>query len=95
MKQRLLSSILAVAALGISLSVQAHDPKEHMKDAEKPNCDAMKGMDHSKMDQTDPVMQAMMKQCAKDMNHNDGDHSTNHEDHHRANSEAQHTEHQH
>lgn len=46
-------------------SVHAHDLKEHMKDGEKPDCAALTDGDHARMDANDPVMQAMMKQCAK------------------------------
>lgn len=99
MKLKLLSPVLVLAALGVAFSAQAHDPKEHMKDAENPNCAAMKDMDHSKMDMNDPVMQAMMKQCMKDMHHGNGDHSKSHEDasedDHKKASEEQHSEHQH
>lgn len=70
MKRKILSSVLVLAALGVAISAQAHDPKEHMKDAKKPDCTAMKNMDHSKMDKNDPVMQAMMKQCMKEIDQN-------------------------
>ena len=50
MKIKLLSPVLVLTALGVTFSAQAHDPKEHMKDAENPNCATMKDMDHSKMD---------------------------------------------
>ena len=50
MKGKHFSSLIALTTLAIAFSVQAHDPKEHMKDAEKPDCAAMKNMDHSKMD---------------------------------------------
>ncbi|WP_339900450.1 hypothetical protein [uncultured Gilvimarinus sp.] len=63
MKIRLIPQAIAVIAIVSSLSAQAHDPKEHMKDAEKPDCAAMKNMDHSKMDHDDPVMKAMMEKC--------------------------------
>lgn len=99
MKLKLLSTVLVLAALGVTFSAQAHDPKEHMKDAENPNCAAMKDMDHSKMDMNDPVMQAMMKQCMKDMHHDDDSHAMNHDDAsddgHKEGSDEQHSEHQH
>ena len=57
-------------------SARAHDPALHTKKAEKPKCEAMKNMDHSKMDMNDPVMMAMMKKCMSEKpnesNHNDG-----------------------
>jgi hypothetical protein len=73
MKIQHFAKIIGFAALGIAFSAQAHDPKEHMKDAEDPNCAAMKTMDHSKMDMNDPVMQAMMEQCTEDMHHNESE----------------------
>ncbi len=44
-------------------SVNAHDPSEHTAKREKPKCEVMKNMDHSKMDGSDPIMMAMMKKC--------------------------------
>ena len=96
MKRKLLSPVLVLAALGVTFSAQAHDPKEHMKDAENPNCAAMKDMDHSKMDMSDPVMQAMMKQCMKDMHHGDDSHTMGHDDaSDDDHQDEQHSEHQH
>jgi hypothetical protein len=63
-----------------------------MKDAEKPDCAAMKNMDHSKMDMSDPMMQAMMKQCMSEMNH---DMSTSNVAPDETQSEQQKSEHQH
>lgn len=61
-------------ALLASNYVVAHSPELHKKDnAEKPNCEAMNTMDHSKIDMSDPVMQAMMKQCMTE-NHRDDTH---------------------
>ncbi len=65
--------IILLAALGLTLTVQAHSPKEHMTDAEQPNCKSMSNMDHTKMDTNDPVMQAMMKQCMKGMHPNESE----------------------
>ena len=66
----LLVSLFSIA------SVHAHDPSEHKTKREKPKCEAMKNMDHSKMDMNDPVMMAMMKKCMSEKpnesNHNDG-----------------------
>jgi hypothetical protein len=45
----------------ISSTSFSHDPSEHMKTNEKPNC---AGIDRSKMNMDDPVAQAMMKQCS-------------------------------
>ena len=62
MKIKSLSFAITFSALIYGLSAQAHEPKEHMKDGQKPDCAAMGNMDQSKMDMNDPVMQAMMKQ---------------------------------
>ena len=67
MRSKFITMSIAISMLAFTLSAQAHDPKEHMKNAEKPDCAAMENMDHSKMDMNDPVMQAMMKQCMGDM----------------------------
>ena len=72
-------TLFSITALGSV--AQAHDPKEHMKDAEKPNCKAMKDMDHSKMDMNDPVMQAMMKKCMESMHGDDEASETSPGDH--------------
>ena len=67
MRSKFITLSIAISTLAFTLSAQAHDPKEHMNNAEKPDCAAMENMDHSKMDMSDPVMQAMMKQCMGDM----------------------------
>jgi hypothetical protein len=55
------------------VSALAHDREEHMEKSEKLDCSAMEKMDHSKMDMNDPVMQAMMKKCMNQMNHEKDD----------------------
>jgi len=72
MRSKFITLSIAISMLAFTLSAQAHDPKEHMDNAEKPDCAAMENMDHSKMDMNDPVMQAMMKQCMGDMEGMDG-----------------------
>ena len=97
MNMKTLATVIVLSTLGIAFSAQAHDPKEHMKDAEKPDCAAMKNMDHSKMDMNDPVMQAMMKQCMNDMHHNEAKKDqaqANHQDNEKISGE-QHSEHKH
>ena len=86
MKRQTLSYFVALPALLLALSAQAHDPKEHMKESQAPDCAAMKDMDHSKMDMKDPVMQAMMKKCMKAM-HKDEEGS------HEAHGDKGHTDH--
>lgn len=63
MNTKTLTFIIALSTSVFALSAHAHDPKEHMENAEKPDCTAMENMDHSKMDMQDPITQAMMKQC--------------------------------
>jgi uncharacterized protein involved in copper resistance len=65
---------LSILALSLSIPLAyAHDPKEHAKEAAAakagPNCAAMKDMDHSKMDPSDPVMKAMMAKCGAAPDH--------------------------
>jgi hypothetical protein len=69
MKNKQLSVLVAVPALMLAFSAQAHSEKEHMKTAENPDCAAMSTMDHSKMDMNDPVLMAMMQQCMSSMQH--------------------------
>lgn len=68
-----LSVLTLATTAAFAFSAQAHDPKEHMTDAEKPDCAAMKDMDHSKMDMNDPVTMAMMKKCMNSSEHDDHD----------------------
>ena len=56
----ILTVIFAFSFIGNAL---AHDPKLHKATDEKPNCEAMKDMDHTEMDIDDPVMRAMMAKC--------------------------------
>lgn len=66
---------LIVPFLTLAVTAQAHDPALHKKTAEAPNCAAMKGMDHSKMNKDDPVMQAMMQKCMQQMHDEQADNS--------------------
>ena len=63
------SLTLAAAVFAFAPGAFAHDPAEHAKEAAAakagPNCEAMKTMDHSKMDPNDPVMKAMMTKCGQ------------------------------
>ena len=87
---------LAVPGLLLGFSAQAHEPEKHMKEAEKPECAAMKTMDPSKMDRDDPVMQAMMQKCMDEMHQEEAGPEDSHADHSRhddnghANSPAEH-----
>jgi hypothetical protein len=71
MEKKAITFAIALSTLAFTLPAQAHDPSEHTKDAESPNCAAIKNMDHSKMDMKDPVVQAIMKQCMKDGHHDE------------------------
>ena len=81
MKNLIITILTLFSIMALVSTAQAHDPKEHMKDAEKPNCAAMKDMDQSKMDMNDPVTQAMMKQCMESMHADDGASETSPGDH--------------
>ena len=63
MKNKQFNTLLFFDGIIFMGSVQAHDPSEHTNQMEKPKCEAMKNMDHSKMEANDPVMIAMMKKC--------------------------------
>ena len=93
-----LPALLAVTAtLAIPFAAEAHDPREHLKDAESPNCIAMRDMEHGKMDADDPVMQAMMKQCMDELHHDDeqGDAPEEAEPPESRGSDSKHSVHQH
>ncbi|MBG57798.1 MAG: hypothetical protein CMK46_05855 [Porticoccus sp.] len=83
MKRKILywQATLVVPALVLAFSVQAHEPEKHMKEAEKPECAAMKTMDPSKMDRDDPVMQAMMQKCMDEMHQEESRPDGSHADH--------------
>ena len=55
-------ALVLIPTLTLSISASAHDPKLHVKKAEKADCSKM---DHSKMDMKDVVAVAMMKKCMK------------------------------
>lgn len=59
---------LAAALLTVAQTAFAHDPAEHAKEAAAakagPDCAAMQGMDHSKLDTKDPVTLALMAKCS-------------------------------
>ncbi len=78
MKRQYLAYFVALPAILLALSAHAHEPREHMKEAQVPDCAAMKDMDHSKMDMKDPVLQAMMQKCMKTMHPDEED---SHESH--------------
>ncbi|WP_028877587.1 hypothetical protein [Teredinibacter turnerae] len=67
-----------IACLFLAANVAAHEQEDMANTAEKPDCKKMAAMDHSKMKMDDPVMQAMMKQCAEAAKgqHNHAQHGT-------------------
>ncbi len=67
MKTKLVIQSAALLVMASSFIAAAHDPKEHSTNNEKPDCNAMKGMDHSTMDMNNPVVLAMMQQCQEEM----------------------------
>jgi hypothetical protein len=70
MKTKLI--VLMISLLVSNLAV-AHDPKEHAKESEAPDCQILASMDHEKMDMDDPVMQAMYARCKMTMTDHLGD----------------------
>jgi len=69
MKKLIFTLLIAAPLLTISFASKAHDPKMHMKKAEKANCGALVKMKNGneKMDMSDPIMIAMMKKCEKQL----------------------------
>lgn len=63
MKTNKLILALIMLTASYSLTVNAHDPKEHAKEKEVAKCEKMQDM--GKMDKNDPVVMAMMKKCQK------------------------------
>lgn len=63
MKQRRFLIWLSMSAVLLAVSVYATEPAAPAKDAHKPDCAAMNGMDMSKMNMNDPTMQEMMQKC--------------------------------
>jgi hypothetical protein len=90
-----ISRVIRVFAIGIattvSLQALAHDPKLHMKNAEKPKCEMMEKMkaEGKKMDPNDPVMIAMMKKCQAKHSHHD-EHAKGEKHHDMGHDHAQH-----
>ncbi len=65
--------IVLTTTLLVSMLVAAHDPKEHAKESEAPDCQTLASMDHEKTDMDDPVMKAMFAKCKEAMpEHGDG-----------------------
>ncbi len=62
--------------------VHAHNPAEHSKQSDKPNCAAIKSMNQSKTDKNDPVLMAMMIKCKKAKKSDKADYHTSEQDHH-------------
>jgi len=54
--------LVLIATITLSITASAHDPKMHVKTAEKADCSKI---DPSKMAMDDPVAIAMMKKCMK------------------------------
>lgn len=92
-------AFIVIPAITLSISATAHDPKLHVKKAEKADCSKM---DHSKMDMKDPVAIAMMKKCMKQaekskgkMDHSKMDHSKMKKDEHKTKKKDDQNEHNH
>ncbi len=73
LKVKSMSHLIITATIGIAVSTSAlaHDPKMHAQ-KDQMNCEKMDKhmqmmgkMDHSKMDMSDPAMQAMMTNMGK------------------------------
>lgn len=67
--------IVLTTSLLLSMFVTAHDPGEHAKESEAPQCEALASMDQGEIDMNDPVMQALYAKCKQetaDDHHDDG-----------------------
>ena len=62
MNKLFIQVIALYSIMTLSPFIYAHEGNQHIKKAEMPRCEEMKGMHHEKM-QNDPVMKAMMKKC--------------------------------
>lgn len=97
--QRTFVYLLAFLSLLLAASTYAHDPAEHAKEVGQPDCSSMKGVDPAQMDMKDPVMQAMMQKCMKDMHgksgSKDGSAATDQHEEASANTAQPKAEHQH
>ena len=71
-KQRTFIYLPVFLSLLLAASAYAHDPAEHAKEGSQPDCSSMNGMDPAKMDMKDPVTQAMMQKCMRDMHGESG-----------------------
>ncbi len=80
MKTIIKQTIGFAMTLAVSITAFAHDPSMHTESNENPDCSAMKDMDHSNMDSSDPVMQAMMKKCMAAL-HGEQESSGMHDEH--------------
>ena len=74
MKKSIVSAAAVAAGLFIATPLLAadHDQPGQKQGHAKPDCAAMKTMDHSKMDMNDPGMMAMMKKCMPAMRDGSG-----------------------
>lgn len=86
---------LSIVLTILSGHAYAHDPSEHNEKKENPKCDKMKSMDHSKMSSDDPVMQAMMEKCKKEMKNMHHDEGQPEAKHYQEKKEDEHADHQH
>jgi uncharacterized protein involved in copper resistance len=62
MKKLTKLTLIILPVVALSFSANAHDPKLHVKKAQKADCSKLA---HSKMNMKDPVAIAMMKKCMK------------------------------
>ncbi|WP_341503804.1 hypothetical protein [Gallaecimonas sp. GXIMD4217] len=64
------TAVAGTLALLLALSAQAHGPRQHGKEVDKPDCTAIKAM-AQEMDPNDPLVKALRSKCAKAA-HQDG-----------------------
>lgn len=64
---KIFTPTLFTVTLLLTPATLAHDPSQHKDKAEKPQCAALEDMDMEKMDKQDPVTQALIKKCMKQL----------------------------
>lgn len=57
----------AIPVLLVSLTAYAHEPDEHANEAQPLDCSTMVGVDQSKTDANDPIIQAMLMKCKEQL----------------------------
>lgn len=89
MRSRMLKVVVCAGLWAGQFGVaQAHDPKEHAKEAEAPKCEALESDALAGLDADSPIVNALMEQCHEAHKGNDqtaddnGDDAEKDDEHH-------------